>query len=294
MAHPWDNAMIAKVPEIDEYVCMAYDYMYDYPGDEIAPTNFVEACVDKLVKDGVPRNKIVLGVANYGYRLTQASDGMPKVQVIYKAEAERCGYPGDSTDGTEVSWSHDGADYYFSGKSAMEAKVDFAHAHGLGGFSMWVLQNGGDWVSDRVVITQEELSTTEVTEVTEILETPEVTELTEVTVVPVERIIDGSLEVGRVTVSIGDPIFWTTPGITGRLLLARIMHFLMTSKLQGGIRDVDLCRAVYRRVPEMDLGDMREYAKKLLGMRTAFKALKHVARELAARQDDYEFAQQCL
>ncbi len=133
VSKPWSNDQLIPIMDhIDEIAPMGYDYMFDYGAVQVSPQDFVKASVEKLITEGWPREKIILGVANYGYIAKHSNPW--SVRIIYTEEFNRLSQGHDVTMAGAEKYVDMGEEYmYFCGPESMEEKRAYAQRWDLGG-----------------------------------------------------------------------------------------------------------------------------------------------------------------
>jgi spore germination protein len=129
----------------DEVRVMAYDYSSasSDPGP-VAPLPWVEAVV-KYAVDRVPKNKLMLGLAGYGYDWTAGrSEDLGAQDAMQLARDYDVGTHWDSQAASAFfSYEEDGQVHvvWYEDSRSFLAKQDVAIAHGLRGVFLWRLGN---------------------------------------------------------------------------------------------------------------------------------------------------------
>ena len=134
----------------DKVVVMAYDYHYatDSPGP-IAPLWWTNQVVDYMVSV-MPREKILLGMATYGYDWPEAANGttvtaekLAAVKSQYNV-TERFDLESMSPTYTYVDESGVSHQIWMEDERSLQEKWKLAEDNGLGGISFWRIGTGFD------------------------------------------------------------------------------------------------------------------------------------------------------
>lgn len=143
----------------DEVRVMAYDYSYanSEPG-AIAPLPWVEQVV-RLAVSEIPRQKILLGVATYGYDWTAGQPGRELQWADAEALAHARGVPVAWDPVTQSAWfaytDDQGRPHtvWYENARSLAAKIDLATRYRLDGVSIWRLggEDPGTWPTLRPV-----------------------------------------------------------------------------------------------------------------------------------------------
>jgi GH18 family chitinase len=118
---PWQPLNDQAAGAVDRIHLMSYDDEGRHSTLEQATDN-----LDKWIDAGIPAEKIVLGVPFYGRRFSasdRSSATYGEIVARFTPDADA-----DEVDG-----------YYFNGPETMQAKVELAMEHGLGGIMVWEL-----------------------------------------------------------------------------------------------------------------------------------------------------------
>lgn len=128
---------------IDYVAIMAYDYQYDFGvGEPVAPDFWITDTVN-WAKDRLPLDKIIIGVASYGYH------GVPgSYNISIDTYLQSTAYPGFSTrkissDG-EGTWINGGIYYSVQESSTLDRKKKLIESLGIKNISVWHL-GGNQW-----------------------------------------------------------------------------------------------------------------------------------------------------
>lgn len=131
---------------IDYVAIMAYDFQYDFGvGEPVAPDFWITNVV-KWAKNKLPLDKIIIGVASYGYHGVVGS-----YDVLIDTYSQSSTYSGFSTrkinaDG-EGAWIKDGIYYSVQEVSTIDSKMELLESLGVKSISFWHL-GGNQWFSD--------------------------------------------------------------------------------------------------------------------------------------------------
>lgn len=128
----------------DKIRIMAYDYHYGggTPGS-IAPATWVEEVLVYSVT-AIPKNKIVLGIPNYGYDWGPASKGLTYQQTINTAKAYGAKIIEDPINGPHYTYSANGVKHevWFEDTLSLKTKLDLVNKYDINGIVIWRL--GGE------------------------------------------------------------------------------------------------------------------------------------------------------
>ena len=134
----------------DYTVLMTYEWGYTYgPPMAVAPLDRVRAVLDYAVTR-IPREKILMGIPNYGYdwtlpyEKTRAARALTNVQAVTLAGEQKAAIEFDETaQAPFYHYTEDGVSHvvWFEDARSLEAKMKTAGEYGLGGVSFWSLNN---------------------------------------------------------------------------------------------------------------------------------------------------------
>jgi spore germination protein YaaH len=144
----FDYAFLSRYT--DQIMLMTYDEHWSggAPGP-IASVSWVEDVIRYALSAGVPRHKIVLGIANYGYDWPRHGEGRA---VTYQAAmniADRYKAPvlWDSKAKVPYIRYGDGRQIWFENRQSLSYKLELVQKYQLGGISLWRLgqEDPGCW-----------------------------------------------------------------------------------------------------------------------------------------------------
>lgn len=122
--------------QIDYVAIMAYDYQYDFgAGEPVAPNLWITNTVN-WAKDKLPLNKIIIGIASYGYHGLLGS-----YNITIDTYSQSSAYPGFtnrkiSADG-EGTWTEGGVYYSVQEVETLDKKRQLIEALGIKSISVW-------------------------------------------------------------------------------------------------------------------------------------------------------------
>ena len=148
----WDYGFFKNNPNVD-YICvLAYDYMYSFPDQAVAPTNWVSNIVDYVISkmggnsnNDVNMNKIIIGMPSYGYTLVNN-------EVVLKQQHDALAQTGyynitdnfRDADSYERYFVKNNIKWYYQDGIGMSAKIEKIRAKGIKHVSVWSL-GGNLW-----------------------------------------------------------------------------------------------------------------------------------------------------
>jgi cellulose synthase/poly-beta-1,6-N-acetylglucosamine synthase-like glycosyltransferase/spore germination protein YaaH/peptidoglycan/xylan/chitin deacetylase (PgdA/CDA1 family) len=129
---------------VDYLVLMAYDeYSQSSDAGPISSQKWIEAALDQTAKD-VPNNKIILGLAAFGYDWSNSPDG--NVSINYQDALSKAAESGSKIDFDNNTYNlsyayQDERDYfhqvYFTDAATTFNVMRFGSEYGLAGFGLW-------------------------------------------------------------------------------------------------------------------------------------------------------------
>jgi spore germination protein len=133
---------------VDHVVLMTYEWGYTYgPPMAVAPINEVRKVLDYAVTE-IPRNKILMGIPNYGYDWTlpwvrgSTARTISNVGAVNQAAQVGANIAFDITSAAPYYFYYkDGIQHvvWFEDARSVQAKLKLAHEFRLGGVSYWTL-----------------------------------------------------------------------------------------------------------------------------------------------------------
>ncbi|MFW5985486.1 MAG: glycosyl hydrolase family 18 protein [Halanaerobiaceae bacterium] len=136
----------ALADHVDRMVIMSYDHHWSTgsPGP-IAPIDWVEKNIKYALKH-VPAEKIILGIANYGYDWARAGQGedLGSVQATELAESYNSKIMWDEESRTPYFHYHNGEttrEVWFENTQSLIYKLDLVKKYNLQGVAVWRLGN---------------------------------------------------------------------------------------------------------------------------------------------------------
>jgi hypothetical protein len=162
MSSPWKNEYIKDIKSADYVVAMAYDLQADEGKTAVVTNDFARKTVEKLINhDGIPVEKIILGIANYGY--VACNDNVWRTKLVYRAEAVRTyGLLNNTFRDLASGELYSDVDVqldrrspakpgymFFSDQTALMQQVKVGQELGVNKFCMWVLGTGHDWFNTK-------------------------------------------------------------------------------------------------------------------------------------------------
>ncbi|BAS28405.1 glycosyl hydrolase family 18 protein [Limnochorda pilosa] len=156
-SHAWSGAFDypALAPNLDRAVLMTYDQHHrtGSPGP-IASAPWVEEVVQYALSAGFAPDKVLLGLAGYGYDWPRAGTArvLTHAQVLALLDEERRRSPGvslhwDSSAKTPYFAYGSGNQVWFEDQQSLGYKLRIADRYGLGGVALWRLgqEDAGSW-----------------------------------------------------------------------------------------------------------------------------------------------------
>lgn len=135
---------------VDRIVIMTYDKHWSSgPAGPIAPINWVEKNI-KYALEYIPANKILLGIANYGYDWTGNKQGQDLGEKAALSLAASTGAEVKWHDIYQVPyffyWDNNGEKHevWFESSNSMAFKLDLVNKYNLRGIAIWRLGNETD------------------------------------------------------------------------------------------------------------------------------------------------------
>jgi hypothetical protein len=150
MSTPWQNKYINQIKSVDQVVVMVYDLQSDEGKTPIVTDDFCRKSIEKILADGIPKEKIVLGNANYGY--IAHKDNVWGSRILYKDEAVKY-YSYDKMVKRESQGGELYREFsfplrrngpikpgymYFSDQKAFMRQVKVGKSMGINKFCLWV------------------------------------------------------------------------------------------------------------------------------------------------------------
>jgi len=153
-SHGWSGAFdYAGIGQwAEEIMIMTYDE--HWPGGTAGPVASI-GWVDRVIKYAVsriPRKKILMGIAAYGYDWPAWGQGraLPAAKALSQASARKVAVGWDEEAQVPTYTYHDGSSQrvvYFENARSTTAKIDLAKRYGLRGIAIWRLghEDPGIW-----------------------------------------------------------------------------------------------------------------------------------------------------
>ena len=144
----FDYAFLSRYA--DQIMLMTYDEHWSggTPGP-IASISWVEDVIRYALSAGVPRHKIILGIANYGYDWPRYGEGRAVTYQTAMNIAERYSVPvlWDSQAKVPYIRYGDGRQIWFENRQSLSYKLELVQKYQLGGISLWRLgqEDPGSW-----------------------------------------------------------------------------------------------------------------------------------------------------
>lgn len=155
-AQGYDYGALAE--HLDFMVVMTYDQHWQGgPPGPVAGIDWVRDVVDYLLEVGVPREKLVLGLAGYGYDWSVHRVGTQWAQAVTYAQAmSRLAEAQRRNPGVQLQWdekgqvpffTYDDRIVYFENRDSISHKIQLARERGLAGVALWRLgqEDPGLW-----------------------------------------------------------------------------------------------------------------------------------------------------
>lgn len=145
-ARGYDYGALAQ--HLDFMVVMTYDQHWrGGPPGPVAGIDWVNDVVDYLLEEGVPREKLVLGLAGYGYDWSVHQVGSQWAQAItYSQAMSRLQEAQRRNPHVQLQWdekaqvpffTYDDRIVYFENRDSLSHKLELARNRGLGGVALW-------------------------------------------------------------------------------------------------------------------------------------------------------------
>lgn len=144
----FDYATLARYS--DKMMIMAYDeHWRGGPPGPVASIGWVERVIRFALSQGVPPEKIVLGVPAYGYDWPREGRGVSRTYQEAMEIASRHGARIEWDDTAKVPYFRygDGRQVWFENRSSLSHKIELVKKYGLAGISLWRLgqEDPGIW-----------------------------------------------------------------------------------------------------------------------------------------------------
>lgn len=153
----WRNSFIKDLP-YDEVCMMSYDEQYDTL-KAIASFDFIRKSLEALIADGIPANKIIQGIPNYGYvkknsaNNFQLIDSLP-MKKLMAAEISKLTqrdplsgelYNLNASVAYRVGETPVPGSIWMNDHTSIRQKMDVGKALGVNNFGLWVAMEGFDY-----------------------------------------------------------------------------------------------------------------------------------------------------